>query len=458
MNAAQSLRADNAPPVFEWPVLLALLPGAVSACAALMAVMSLEYLRWSGAVPAALLYLQGSLLAVAAMALADGAGRQLRGWEQRAAPRRARDRIRASLQRWVVGLLAAGLAGPLAWAAVLGWQAGSAQPVLGCLAVLLASAAAGLCLVQGWQGRLPRAQMAVVVAVLLSLLVAPGAVEAVSRDGLLAALALGLAGLGFWRAALAKQALAACAAPMPTPHLGMRWRRFWTLGGWERVPEFTLYRTMSGWAWRPSKHSLTWATLAWLPQGFIQARHTSWLDWGQSYAHVFAALGFGVWLLLLTAATRSFQIAPALNWRRRLAPRGLTAQRWATRLVWGSMLSFGLGFTLLIALSTLGNAWTSGRTFSVLPSLSALGDVVLASGLMAYVRGRDDSSVMGFLRLLAVCLGAVALLAVLPWLGLTPQRGPLWLSIELALGMGLGRAAVRVWAKRDLNALARAWA
>jgi len=458
MNAVQRMRVDDAPPVFEWPVLLALLPGAISACAALVATVSLTYMQWSGAMQAALLQLQGSLLTVAAGALAAGAGRHLRGWEGRAAPGRARDRIRAGLRRWLAGLLAVGLAGPLALAAVLGWQTGSGLPVLGSLAVLVASMVAGLCLVQGWQGRLPRVQMAAVVAVLLGLLVAPGAVEAVSKDGRLAVLALALAGLGFWRAAVAKQALVACAAPMPVPRLGLRWRRFWTLGGWERVPEFTLYRTMSGWAQRPSKHSMVWMTLAWLPQGFIQGRHVSWLDWGQSYGHVFAALGFGAWLLLLTALARSLQIAPPLNWRRRLAPRGLTAERWATRLVWASMLSFSLGFTLLIALSTLANAWTSGRPFSVLPCLSALGDVVLASGLMAYVRGRDDSGLMGFLRMLAACLAAVALLALLPWLGLTPQRGPLWLLIELALGAALGRAAIRVWAKRDLNTLAQAWA
>lgn len=455
MNAVLRMRADDAPPVFEWSVLLALLPGAVSAWAALMAVVTLEHPQWNGAMPAALLHLQGGLLAVAAGALAAGAGGRLRGWDQRAAPGRARDRIRVSLQRWMAGLLAAGLAGPLALAAVLAWQAGSGQPVLGSLGVLLASAAAGLCVVQGWQGRLPRGQMAAVSVVLLSLLAVPGAVESVSGGGLLAAVALGLAGWGFWRAALAKQALAACAAPMPVPRLGLRWWRFWTLSGWERVPEFTLYRTMSGWAQRPSKQSVIWSNLALLPQAFFLQQHLNWLDWGQSYEHMLAAAGFGGWLLLLAALARGSQIAPPLNWRRRLAPRGLTAERWAIRLVWGSMLSFGLGFMLLIALSTLANAWTSGRPFSVLPCLSALGDVVLASGLMAYVRGRDDSGAMGFLRLLAACLAAAAVLALLPWLGLTPQRGPLWLLIELALSAVLGRAAIRVWAKRDLNALAR---
>lgn len=455
MNAVQPLRADDAPPVFEWPVLLALLPGLVSACAAGMALVSLEFSRWSGAVPAALLHLQGSLLAVAAGALAAGAGGQLRNWERRAAPGRARDRIRASLRRWVAGLLATGLAGPLALAAVLGWQAGSGQPLLGSLAVLLASAAAGLCLVQGWQGRLPRVQMVVVAVLLLGLLVVPGAVEVVSRDGQLAVLALGLAAWGLWRATLAPQALTVCGAAMPKFNLGTGWRRIWVQRGWERVPEFTLYRTMSGWAQRPSKHATIWGTLSIMPQAFIQSRYLYWLDWGQTYGHVLAAAGFGVLLLLLAAFARGLLIAPPLNWRRRLAPRGLTAQRWARRMVWGSMLAFGLGFTLLIGLSSLAYSLTAGQPFSVLRCLPVLGDALLASALMAYVRGRDDSGVMGFLRMFASCLAAAAVLAVLPLLGITPQRGLLWLLIELALSIGLGRAAIRVWAKRDLNALAR---
>ncbi|HEY9109496.1 MAG TPA: hypothetical protein VIN58_22700 [Roseateles sp.] len=458
MNAAQRVMPGDAPPVFEWPVLLALLPGIVSAVAALMGMVSLEWPLRIGTVPAVLLHLQGSLLALAAGALAEGVEERLRGWEGRAAPCRARDRIRASLRRWLAGLLTVGLAGPLILAAVLACQAGSAQPLLGSLAVLAASTAAGLCLVLGWRGRLPRGVMIAAAALLLALLIERRAVEAVSGDGLLAALALGLAGLGFWRAALAKQALAACVAPMPVPRLGPWWRRFWTLSGWERVPEFTLYRTMSGWAWRPSTSSIVWMSLAWLPQGFIQRHHVSWLDWGESYEHMLAAAGFGAWLLLMAVLARACQIAPALNWRRRLAPRGLTAERWATQLVLGSMLTVSLSLTLLIALSALANAWTTGQPFSVLPCLSALGDVVLASAWMAYVRGRDDSSMIGFVRLLAACLAAVALLAVLPWLGVIPRRGPLWLGVELALGVVLGRAAIRVWAKRDLNALARTWA
>jgi hypothetical protein len=456
MNAAQRVRADDAPPVFEWHVLLGLLPGVVSAWAALMASVSLEYLRWSDSVPAALLHLQGSLLAVAAGALAAGAGRQLRGWEGRAAPARARDRIRASMQRWVAGLLAVGLAGPLALAAVLGWQAGSGQPVLGALAVLVASTVAGLCLVQGWQGRLPRGQMAAVAVLLLGLLMVPGAVEAVSGDERLAVLALGLAGLGLWRAALAKEALATCAAPMPVLHLGTRWRRFWTLRGWERVPEFTPYRTMSGWAQRPSKHATLWGTLSIIPQAFIQQRYAHWLDWGQAYGHVLAAAGFGMYLLMAAAFARGLLIAPPLNWRRRLAPRGLTAQRWARRMVLGSMLAFGLGFTLLIGLSSLTYSLTSDQPFSSLRCLSVLGDALLASALMAYVRGRDDTAVMGFLRMFAAGLAAAAVLAALPLLGVLPQRGALWLLIELALSVMLSRAAIRVWAKRDLNLLARA--
>lgn len=456
MNAVQTMGVDDAPPVFEWPVLLGLLPGLVSAFAALMALASLEFSRWTGTVPVALLHLQGTLLALTAGALAAGAGRQLRGWEQRAAPRRARDRIRASLWCWVAGLLAVGLAGPLALAAVLGWQVSSAQPVLGCLAVLTASAVAGLCLVQGWQGRLPRGQMVAVAVLLLGLLVVPGAVEVVSGDGLLSALVLGLAGLGFWRAAVAQRALAACAAPMPALRLGAGWRRFWPLNGWERVPEFTPYRTMSGWARRPSAQSAAWSNLVLVPQVILYQRQLHWLDWGQAYEDIFAAAGYGVALLLATAYARGCQIAPALNWRRRLAPGGLTAERWATRMVWGSMLIFCLGFTLTIALSALSLTLTTGHSFSLHRCLTVLGDALLASALMAYVRGREDRGAMEFLRLLAACLAAAAVLAVLPLLGATPRRGPLWLLIELALSLVLGRAAIRVWAKRDLNALARA--
>jgi len=319
--------------------------------------------------------------------------------------------------------------------------------------VLGAAATAGLCLVQGWQGRAPRGLFLAGLVSLLGLLAVPGAVETVSGDRGFAALALVLTVGAVWRAAFAPQALAVCAAAMPRLSLRGRWRRVWAQRGWQLVPELVAYRTLNGQTRRPSWLNVLGSSLLLLSQAFIQSRHTYWLGWGQAYEGWRPAMGFGIGLFLLAVYARSLHIGPPLHWRRRLAPHGIVAPRWASRMVWGSMLAFGLGIGLLVSLSMLVSAWTAGRAMPLSACLSFLGDALLASALMVWVRGRSRSHAWEFVTLLAVCLAAMVLLLTLSALGLTLHRGALWLVLELALSVALASAAVRVWAKRDLNAM-----
>lgn len=444
---------DAAPPAFDLPLATRLLPGAVSALAALLAVAHGEgFLRGSGAL-VALLHVQASLLALGAAATAAVAHARLSRWEARLAPQRAQARVRAGLLRDLWHMAAIGLVGPLALAVVVGWQSGDAQPLPGTLAVLGASLCAGFCAVHSWQGRAPRWLLPLALAALLFLLAAPGAVAAVSGDGRLVLLTLALTGAAAWRFVLAPQALAARVPALPLPKLPPWWRRIWAHRGWELVRYQQPYQTLSGRAVRPPKVNVALMALAWLPQFLAQAPHLGWLGWGQPYGVEYAAAGYGLWMLFIGAFAGAYLVAPTLHWRHRLAPGSLTPRRWARRLVWGSMLGYAAAISLGIALSVLANRLAS-RPLHADAWLLAMGDVLLASSFAVWQRGRYEGKATGFACVMGFGLAAFAVLAVLPLLGVTPQRGAVWLLAELALSVWLARSAIRAWAARDLNALA----
>ena len=142
-----------------------------------------------------------------------------------------------------------------------------------------------------------------------------------------------------------------------------------------------------------------------------------------------------------------------MHWRHRIAPGGFTVQRWALRLVLGSMLFyagfFGVGMGLGVLI--MGVAfWPVHAAVLV----SGIGDLLLATSAAAWLRGRRGATKQRVLIGVALVLAAPLLLSLLIWMGLTPQRGPVWLLLQLALTALFARAAIRAWARRDLNTMA----
>lgn len=461
MNAPSTMAADDrlqgldglerAGPTL---VLFVLLVG--TAYGALMAAVAASGHSWPAGWLRAALHWQCGVLAVAGGSLAGAAHRRLIVWEGRAAPRQARERIRAGLQRWLAGTMAVGAGGVLALAAVQAWQTRDALPLLAGAALLAASGTAGLCLVQGWQGRLPRGLMWSAAALLAGLVLMPGSVDAVMGDAWLAGALGGLTLACLWRAVYAPQTLAPCARAMPRWRTPAAWRGALLLQDCELVPEMSAYRTWTGeWTRRSGRLSAITTIFLIVTQSFGQSRYLPQLfGWGHACDGLWEALGLGVLLFLGAAYSRGMEIGPALHWRRRLAPQGLTARRWAQRMVWGSLLAFALGLSLTVALATASTAWFMGRAFVPSAVLSVFGEAWLASSLMLWVRGRHSREAAALSVLLGACLTWVSVLLALQWLGLPATRGPLWLGLELVLGAVLARAAVHAWARRDLNAMA----
>ncbi|MFG6487347.1 hypothetical protein ACG04R_11760 [Roseateles sp. BYS78W] len=450
MRAALSASPDVAPPGVDLPLAARLLSGMTSAIGALLAVVHLEHqLRGAGAL-VGLLHVQATLLALVAFGLAVATNDRLSHWEARLAPRRSRERVRAELLRTLAVTAALGLAGPLLVAAVVSWQAGNLRPLVGVLAVLAAAFSASFCIASAWQGRAPRWLLLPGFASLLALLALPGAIALLCVDGGLALLVIALAAGMSWRCMLSRHALAGRAPPLPHPDLRLWWRRASAMGGWRAVHYQQPWKTMSG----ETRKSQAWVVLVvFMPQFLAQAQWLRLLAWGQPYTHEYAAPAYGLWMMCLAAFAFGGLIAPRLHWRRRLAPRSLTAQRWARSLVLGSMLagavvfSVGVGLAMgvngLVSRSPHGDAW-----------LPAMGDFLLAMSFGTWLRGRYERGGVGWVLIVAFGLAAAALLVGLPWLGVVPQRGAVWLLLQLALVLPLIRAAIQAWSRRDLNLMA----
>lgn len=445
MNAITTWARDEAAPSVDLPVFTRLLPSLLSLLMLLPATLLLEYRREMGMlVP--LLWLQSLVLAMGAASLAVAAHGRLGPWEGRVAPGVARRRVRHLLLRDLARMGAIGLAGPLVLAAVLDWQASELRVLVGVAALLSASLCGGLLLSLAWQGRAPRVLVLPALLVVGALTV-PDVIESLSHGDPLQSLAIvACAGL-LWSWLLSRRALAVCAPPWPRPSLMAWWRRSWAHRVWLRVP------SRVGATEHKRIGASPLALFIWTPQLMMQSAHMDLLSWGQAYSEAKPIMGYGLWLLAIGILGSTSLVAPPLQWRHRLAPGALTAQRWARRLVLGSMLTFvailSCGFGLASLVNKLpfwpvdASAW-----------LSAIGDMLLVISFLVWQRGRRNTWKDGLLIVLAVSLISVALLAGLTWLGLTPQRGPVWLLIQLALVVPLLLAAIRAWAQQDLNAMA----
>lgn len=433
------------PQAFGLPLLTRLLPGLVSAVALLPASLALEF-HGAASVLLPLLIIQGTLLALGAGALAVAAHDRLRQWESRAAPLGARDRVRAGLLGDVWRMGAIGVAGPLALAFMLAWRGDGWGPVCSALAVPATCLCGGLVAALSWHGRARRLLLVPALAVLVVLLGLPGSATLGGAWQLVAA----AAGTGLlWRWLASPRALAVLAPPLPWPR-PIAWLR--------RTTAYQTWRVSSGLEptvpVRKTSDRYRFVgmllPLMWLPQLVGQADRMRWLSWGQAYDGIYDGAIYGGCMLLVTLIAASCHVAPPLHWRLRLAPRGMSPQRWAVRMVLGSMgaaaalLTVALGLVVLFHAS--GSPYVNAGTW-----LSLMGDVLLASSLLHWLQGRRLRGWKAVL-MMAVITGVPALLLYgLIWLGVTPQRGAVWLALQLTLALPLTLAAIRVWSRRDLN-------
>lgn len=445
MIALANTTPGGEPLAFDLPLLTRLLPGLVSAVALLPASLALEF-HGAASVLLPLLIIQGTLLALGAGVLAVAAHDRLRHWESRAAPLGARDRVRAGLlgDVWRMGAIAA--AGPLVLAFMLAWRGDGWASLCSALAVPATCLCSGLVAALSWHGRAPRLLLVPALAMLFVLLGLP-------REGAfgggwqLVAAAAGTALL--WRWLSSPGALAALAPPLPWPR-PMAWLR--------RTTVYQTWRVTSGLdptapVRQPSQRYRFWVMLLplmWLPQLLGQADRMRWFSWGHAYDGVHGGAIYGGCMLLISLTAAHCYVAPPLHWRLRLAPGGMNAQRWATRMVLASMGAAVALFTVALALVVLFRA-SGSQYVSAGAWLSLMGDVLLGSSFLRWQLGRRSTVWARVLMMLAVPVLPALLLYGLLWLGLTPQRGAVWLALQLALTVPLTLAAIRVWGRRDLN-------
>lgn len=393
-----------------------------------------------------LLWMQALLLAYGANRIAAVAHGRLLPWERRVAPLGSRELVRAWLLNRLGQLGGLGIAGPLALGVVLDAHAGELRALPGVAALLVASLSGGLVLGLGWCGRAPR-WLVIPAAGVLALLLRPGGVEAVARgEPLVSVLVIGAAGLA-GAALLRVDALRVVAPPLPRPRLPTRWRRTWAtnwLFRWRGVP----LRNAAGEPWIGHNAAAAMAFVL-QPQAGLIAHRMGWLAWGQPLDNVGAVAGYGLCLLVLGTAAALHLMAPPLHWRHRLAPRGMTARRWARRLVVGSLLTYAPAGLLMLYIWLRRDPGVDAGFWA-----SVLGDLLLAGAVALWSRGCSDGLLDNLRRLLGAALAAVAVLCGLNALGITPQRGGVWLLVQAVLVAVMTGLALRAWAQRDINALA----
>ncbi|MFG6416717.1 hypothetical protein ACG02S_22730 [Roseateles sp. DC23W] len=393
-----------------------------------------------------LLWGQALLLAYGANRSAAVAHERLLPWERRVAPLGSREVVRGWLLSRLGQLGGLGAAGPLALGVVLDAHAGEVQTLPGVAALLAASLCGGLVLGLGWCGRAPR-WLVVPAAGVLALLLRPSGVEAVVRgEPLVSLLVIGAAGLA--GAALVRaDALRVVASPLPRPRLPARWRRNWLtnwLFHWRSLP-------MRNAAGEPLVRHTVAAAVGFFFQSqvLLIAHRMGWLAWGQPFGDVVTVACGGLCLFILATAAALHLSAPSLHWRHRLAPRGLTTRRWVRQLVWGSLLTYAPAGLLMLTIWLRRDPAVDAGFWA-----SVLGDLMLTSSVALWSRGCSDGLLDNLRRLLGAALAAVAMLCGLNALGLTPQRGAVWLMVQAGLVGVMTILALRAWARRDINALA----
>lgn len=453
MIALANTTPGGEPVAFDLPLLTRLLPGLVSAVALLPASLALEF-RGAAIALLPLLIIQGTLLALGAGTLALAAHDRLHHWESRVAPRGARDRVRAGLlgDVWRMGAIAA--AGPLALALVLAWRGDGWAAVFSALTVPVTCLFAGLVAALSWHGRAPRVLLVPAGMLLVGLLGALPHEGALGSGWPLVPVAASAALL--WRWLSLPRALAVLAPPLPWPR-PIAWLR--------RTASYQSWRVTSGLEptapVRQSSHRYRFVgmllPLMWLPQLVGQAERMRWLSWGQAYEGFYDCALYGGLLLFACITSAGCRVAPPLHWRLRLAPRGMSPQRWAVRMVLGSMAAAGALITVALALVVLfrvsGSPYVTAGNWLLL-----IGDVLLASSFMLWLGSLSSlrltgwrAGLLGLMLVLAVPGLPALVLYGLMGLGLTPQRGALWLALQLALTVPMALAAIRAWSRRDLN-------
>ncbi|RZJ09684.1 MAG: hypothetical protein EOP39_10705, partial [Rubrivivax sp.] len=320
------------PVAFDVPLLSGLLPGLVSVIALMTALLALEF-RGAAHVLLPLLVAQGGLLALGAAVLALGAHDRLRQWESRVAPQSARDRVCAGLRGGAWRMGAIGTAGPLVLAIVLAWRRDEWTLVGSALAVPAICLCGSLIAVLSWHGRAPRLLLLPALAVLVILLGLPS--EGVLGGAWQFAAAAAATAL-MWRWLTSRRALAVLAPPLPSPR-PISWLR--------RTAAYQSWRVTSG--MEPTapvrKDSDRYRVLGmllpllWLPQMIGQGDRLHWFNWGAAYGGAYDGAIYGGCLLLANIVSIVCHVAPPLHWRRRLAPGGMSPERWALRKVLGSM-------------------------------------------------------------------------------------------------------------------------
>lgn len=410
----------------------------------------------------AVLGIQAVLLALVAAGSTSSAIVWMGRWAARVAPARGARRARARMVRQLVVVGGVGLVGPLALAlnTAIGQRLSLADvpaALLSVFVVLAAAQALGAWCGLAWRGQAGRWVM-----------------------GGWMMLALGIALLGPLRHALAAWPLGAalCAAGLLLAWVAFA-RRLGRPRAWRGVPVFLHADTPTkpmreGWQrlpfadtdeagrrldrvagqdfWRSSFVPVIYLPSLVMLQLLLNPQLWAAQAWGMPVQGMWL-FGYPGWMMFLTVVAGNGLVHPCLHWRRRLAPGGLQPRGWAWRMLAGSLAMGVAWLTLLVALAVvLRSTEARGPMLSTWPV--ALGDLALCYAAAAWARGWRNHQV-ALLVALPLMFAAVLAVAATGWaLGSPLVRGGGWLLTELLLAALLGVAAVRRWARRDLNALA----
>lgn len=257
--------------------------------------------------------------------------------------------------------------------------------------------------------------------------------------------------------------LAVAATVLAGAVLGERLHRRWASPAGTRVRARPTWRWHGGWwRWRsvPTWQQVDlrhpsgalWVACLLVPQALVQAAHWRFHAWGAAYASGWDIAFAGLWILVLGVFVHTAVIGPPLHWRARLAPGGLSAGRWARRMVVGSLLNAAVCVSVALAIS-MAVSKPDLRAVQLSAWAPVMGDVLLAMAWSLWLRGERNSSWRQGLGSLSLGVAAVLLAGLARVLGLALQRGAVLLVAELALALVFAVAAQRAWARQDLNRL-----
>lgn len=407
----------------------------------------------------ALIGLQCVMLALGAAMASSSAAVWIARWTERVAPSRGVHMAgrRMARQLMVCGSIA--VVGPLALALALRLEVSASPSLAQILCTLLAALVpmAAAQLLGAWCGLSWRGKAA--PAVLIGWLV----------------LAAALAELGPLRqnlAAFPALAVVACAAitlgwlalARRLPRQQRVWRgipvyrsarasRLPAAVGWQRLPfdGETGPAAVTG-LWRSRWFVTFYLPGTMLSQVVVQPKIWALNASGQ-HVQDLGIWGYAGWMALLTVLGGSALVHPGLHWRHRLAPGARDARKWGLRMLAGSLLGGMAWLVAVVAVVVaLGPAEQRAALLSTGPV--ALGDLALSYSLAAWARGYRNKVFMTLMTAATVFMVSLAVTSGLAALGSPLVRGAAWLAVELTLAGALFIAALRRWAKHDLNALA----